>query len=50
MPGKGWPKRPPISATFESRCPECHEEILVGDEIYYSEWHDAYICKLCKEA
>lgn len=48
--GPGWPEGRPrkIEAQFDSRCPECEEAILEGDEIYWNEWHGMYVCKLCR--
>jgi len=50
--GPGWPDTRPakITATFDSLCPECHEDIYTGDEIWWSEWHDMYICRPCKKS
>lgn len=50
--GKGWPStRPPkITAQYDSRCPECGDEIYVGDTIWWNEWHDMYVCDDCKRA
>lgn len=50
--GPGWPDTRPtkIVAQFDSRCPECGEDIYEGDEIYWSSWHDMYICRPCKKS
>jgi hypothetical protein len=51
--GPGWPaaSRPKkITAQFDSVCPECEEEIVEGDTIWWSEYHDMYVCDLCGRA
>jgi len=45
----GWPaERPSIKAQYDSVCPECSDDILEGDTIHYSEYHDAYVCDQCE--
>lgn len=51
--GPGWPtsNRPKkISAQYDSVCPECREEIIEGDTIWWSEEFDMYVCDLCGRA
>lgn len=51
--GPGWRSsgRPQkITAQFDSMCPECEEEIAEGDTIWWSEYHDMYVCDLCGRA
>lgn len=50
--GPGWPDTRPtkIVAQFDSVCPECGEDIYEGDDIYWSAWHDKYICRPCKKS
>jgi hypothetical protein len=49
--GAGWPtkdrNRPrKIVAEFESYCPECSDEISIGQTIYWSEYHEQYVCSV----
>lgn len=49
--GPGWhdPGRPKkITAQYDSVCPECGDDIVEGDTIYWSEYHDKYVCEPCR--
>lgn len=50
-PGSYTPGRPKkITAQFDSLCPECGEEIIEGDTIWWDSYHDGYVCDLCGRA
>lgn len=47
--GRGWHKGPRKAvAQYDGICPECGAEIEEGDTIYYSEYHDGWVCEPCR--
>lgn len=48
--GRGWGTQEPTSmeASFDSRCPNCDEEIYEGDFIFKDEAIDMWVCESCK--
>ena len=37
-----------MEAQYDSRCPSCSERIREGDEIFYDDQLEAYVCEGCE--